>query len=183
MSGDLNLARQILDTLNRFAVLGRAGPESGDQQRRLYRRMFEMRRKLAAEFGNRFGWKPSHADFPLGKLSPQRVGERSDWWNDPYQRRNEYIDHPYYFRHPERPYRPAGIAAHQYDGFNDRIEAFADKLGIIAEPISDFPSWWYLGVTTLIGYRVRLIAELAEPGTSSSESGPKPPSQRDILPL
>ena len=121
MTTNEELADRILATLNHLAVLSRAGPKSWDRQRTLYRELFEMRRQLATEFGNRFGWKLSRASFAIGKLSLARIGERCDWWNDPFQRRTEFLDHAFFYRSPPRPYRPVGIAAQLYGGLSSKI--------------------------------------------------------------
>lgn len=109
MTTNEELADRILATLNHLAVLSRAGPKSWDRQRTLYRELFEMRRQLATEFGNRFGWKLSRASFAIGKLSLARIGERCDWWNDPFQRRTEFLDHAFFYRSPPARIGPLAL--------------------------------------------------------------------------
>jgi hypothetical protein len=82
----------------------------------LPRRLREAQQRLAVAFGERYGWEPSEQSFALSALGPQRDRVYpSSWWDIPGGHRPEYIDHLVYYREKQRPYRPAAIAAHNYE--------------------------------------------------------------------
>jgi hypothetical protein len=77
------------------------------------------------------------------------------WWINESYGNPDYLDHPFYYREPNRPWRPAAIATHLYDwpSYRDKVADLARRFDISAEPVSDFPSWWFPGWTTLVLYR------------------------------
>jgi hypothetical protein len=117
-----------------------------------------IQRELATAFGARYGWKLSEASFELDKLACRRPDDEDDWWNLRSWRRGHDFnctDHPYFYREPQHPWRPAAIAAHLYEwpSKRDQVAELARRLGIAAEPISDFVSWWFPPWTTLVLFR------------------------------
>lgn len=118
-----------------------------------YYRSDEIKLMLAEEFGRRNGWNLSKRWFSWGQLSrrsPQRtLKEESDGLPHPH----EVADHRYFFR---RDKRPAALAVHLYGWPDPHCQAsVADvctKYGLVAREVTDFPSWWYPGVTHLVVY-------------------------------
>ena len=110
-----------------------------------------MQHQLAVAFGERNGWRLSKQYFALSELAT--LGTEEDIRRT-YRLR--YLDHPCYFREGQRP---AAIAAHLYKGrsSNEEIAAFAARLGIVAEAIADFPSWYYPSATRLVLYRRKAV--------------------------
>jgi hypothetical protein len=147
------------------AVNARRGGRKPDRlsQRLRHDECSEAQHQLATAFAARHGWKLSEAPFAIAKLAPpairrrQRDDDFGAWWTDSGVIDGCCVDPPFYYREPHRPWRPAAIAAHLYDWSHhrDKIADLARHLEISAEPISDFPSWWYPGWTTLVLYRRR----------------------------
>jgi hypothetical protein len=114
----------------------------------------EAKRMLAEEFGRRHGWKRSRAWFCLGQLARQSNQRKDQEGFDEGRFHHMMLDHSYYYRETNRPYRPAAIAVHLYDWPADKldIENICRRLGLRCEAVMDFPSWWYPGETHLIVY-------------------------------
>ncbi len=115
-------------------------------------RMFKiesLRSRVIELFACSHGWKPSSRPFSPTVLARMRVWGR----DEPYDA--TFIDHPCYFRTPDR--RAAGIAAHLYDANQEHrrgeIRDWATRRGLEVCFPKDFPSWWVPGGTTLCIYR------------------------------
>jgi hypothetical protein len=87
--------------------------------------------------------------FTVEKLAGKRV---------PYLKQHEperfpyLFDHSYYFREAQSPYRPAAVAAHLYGNSAAKpgdLAETATGLGLVLDWVTDFPSWWYPGWTSL----------------------------------
>lgn len=66
-----------------------------------------------------------------------------------------YCDHRYCYRDPLAGYRPSALAVHLYNFGKyeeDLIAARCESLGLVYKHITEFPSWWYPGSTSLILY-------------------------------
>jgi hypothetical protein len=112
---------------------------------------------LAAEFGQRNGWKPG-IGFSPSMLARRAIFPRR---NESWTTTSDTIDHPYFYRADRRA---AAIAAHLYHGTARRqgIVAWAEHHNLTATFPTDFPSWWYPGATTLVVY---------EPATNLAGAG------------
>lgn len=93
---------------------------------------------LAERFGVQRGWKLATTPFGLDDLvhrRPQRIDHK------------QVIDHPYYYRTPKRPYRPAAIIGHEYHWEHGSIY-YGE--GYKAEIVDDYPAWHWPGHCTLV---------------------------------
>jgi hypothetical protein len=86
---------------------------------------------LAKRFGALHGWRYTTKLFGLDDLIGRKVRRRC--YTQP-------IDHPYYYRELDKPYRAAAIAGHEYNWPHNRT---LHQKGFDAEIITDFPSWHY----------------------------------------
>ncbi|MET4483148.1 hypothetical protein [Bradyrhizobium sp. F1.13.3] len=121
----------------------------------LYGDIYRMRCEFARRFGAKRGWILAKTPFALSKLSAQQGvnDHRDEWWNRTYAY-HSLLDHPFFYRHPEKPFRPAGIAVHLYGGIPAAAAEIAGHLNIDAvQPMS--PSWWYPTQTSLLLFRAR----------------------------
>lgn len=99
------------------------------------------RERVVQTFADKRGWRVSRKVFTLRQMrvgAPHRSVADFFLSSDP-----QLFAHPYYFRHAERPYRPAAIVAHLYRTETDMpdIAAEAALLGLHAERLAF--SWWY----------------------------------------
>ncbi len=124
-------------------------------ERGTVKRSREIEQGLATAFGQLHGWALSPTRFTLTQLAQQSNQRRHRYVDDP----NGVMDHPYYYRETQRPYRPAGLAAHLYNWpyCGPHVEFYCLKIGLRYESIIDFPSWWVPGQTTLILYTPRPV--------------------------
>lgn len=110
-----------------------------------------LRRLLARQFGDKFGWTLSRTEFSASCLA--RRGH-----HDGYRLRGydlgpvplPLFDHPYFYRDHRR--RAAGIAVHRYNWSENepKCRDFAGAHQLLVREVIDFPSWWWLGETTLV---------------------------------
>lgn len=101
----------------------------------------EARERVVQAFAEKRGWRVSRRIFTLRQM---RVGAPHRRVTDFFLNSDpQLFAHPYYFRHTERPYRPAAIVAHLYRSESDTpsIVAEAALLGLRAERLPF--SWWY----------------------------------------
>jgi hypothetical protein len=101
----------------------------------------DARERVVQAFAQKRGWRISRRVFTLRQMrvgAPHRSVTDFFLSSDP-----QLFAHPYYFRHTERPYRPAAIVAHLYRSESDipSIAAEAALLGLRAERLAF--SWWY----------------------------------------
>lgn len=86
------------------------------------------------------GWSMAKTDFSLAQLVEGRAG--SNGMSDYVRECDSLIDHPEFFRHPHRPYRPAAILSHSYRPA-EAVVAYAEANGASAEVLPW--SWYYPG--------------------------------------
>jgi hypothetical protein len=121
-----------------------------------YYRSDEIKLLLAEEFGHRHDWNLSRRWFGWGQLARRSVMRtRQEEWDSTPQP-HEVADHCYYFRKDKRP---AALAVHLYNWPAEycqaSVAAVCSKHGLAAREVTNFPSWWYPGVTHLIVYEPR----------------------------
>lgn len=103
----------------------------------------QLRKMLAATFGERHGWT---------------VGKAFDVWRfKPYHYRlpnygtyPPILDHPYFYWAGDKP---VAVVAHIYDYYErncKEVERFAADHGLTVQCCEDFPSWWYPGNSVLV---------------------------------
>lgn len=153
-------ASSIAHTIAVLGPLHKQPPDSVEMRRsirELERRQTDLQRGLAEEFGRRHGWRLlRRCRFQLGQLARRsnHVTKQEAW--QPVYGKWPLTDHAYYYREIERPWRPAAIAAHVYDGAyeprQEEIAAFAAEHGLSARVVDGFPSWWFPGRTVLVLY-------------------------------
>ncbi|MET4514304.1 hypothetical protein [Bradyrhizobium sp. I1.7.5] len=155
------LEDEILALLTCAAELTRRGSHFDDRSRERRRQLQGLirtaRLQYAVAFGLERGWHHSRAPFALTALSPQQGVDEDPhvWWNEKYAHDTSYLDHPFFYRYPERPFLPAAIAAHPYGRrVPAGLAALGDRLNIHAEA-PDSISWWYPTQTSLLLYRCR----------------------------
>ncbi len=109
------------------------------------------KRRLAFEFGEKYGWTLSEKRF--GVLALKRgsvfsmIRDDADVSDDHLP--HELFDHPYFYR---RAKHAVAIVAHPYHLDQDAVAAFAKKHDLSWET-PEFPSWWYPGATTLVVFK------------------------------
>jgi hypothetical protein len=121
-----------------------------DKSRAAAVRRVARKRRLAIEFGEKYGWRLSEKRFGLLALKRRSVFSmiRDDADVSDDHLPHELFDHPYFYRVDRKA---VAIAAHPY-GFNkNACDDFAKRHGLKLE-VPDFPSWWYPNATTLVVY-------------------------------
>jgi hypothetical protein len=114
-----------------------------------------LQQQAAVMFGERYGWKVSKVYFDLLQLAKGKCNSGSrDYLGivaNPSKHHDQF-DHAYYYKTPGRHGRPAAIVAHLYNYPANKADCddVAARYGLRYEHISDFPSWWYTGVTKLV---------------------------------
>jgi hypothetical protein len=100
-------------------------------------------------FGERYGWRVANSSF-----SPEWLSGARGRWASERPHRCAFTDHPTYYRHRDRPYKPAAILAqlYAYETRVAEIKTWADKLGLAVTHIPDFPAWHSLGNASLVLY-------------------------------
>lgn len=156
MTQRTDVALDLIAAVDRIAPLYQAWATAGRVAGAACDRLALRRRRLAgnawhdaqcrvmAEFASARGWRVASHDFTPEMLRTGRPGRNAqrDYCNPP--RDNLAYDHPYFFRHPTRPYRPAGIVVHVYATDYARCLALAAEEGLDFEPLP--ASWYYPGV-------------------------------------
>ena len=122
-----------------------------------------LRDRLAVEFGSRFGWRRAKTGFWLEKL-----GRKPTRWYDTQTFTGKVVDHPTCFRGAD-PTLPASRnrgtqlrAASTKPSRRSCVRAlrrgdqgYAASFNLEATIVTDFPSWYWPGHTTLVLYRPR----------------------------
>ena len=130
--------------------------EASLRDRRLYReattahwlKIYAHRHWMTCEFVRRHGWKFRRDDhFTQDMLADRRRRRRA------YEQGGiGWSDHDYYLR--DAAGFPAAVAGHPYDadrpGRREKYRQWAAEYGLVVSFPDDFPSWWYLGRTTLV---------------------------------
>lgn len=96
------------------------------------------KRILAERFGELHDWHLAFKPFSLDDLANRST--QSNFKGSPG-------DHPYYYRKKAKPYRASAIALHEYNWEQTELAAHN---GLRTQTVTDFPSWWYPGRTTLV---------------------------------
>lgn len=114
------------------------------------RRIQELQQSLAANFGLLHGWIPSSTPIGLRQLSEEcRNRSLRHCIGDTYSR---FADHGYGYRGVKGG-TPTAVAAHLYDYLRSDKEALAEvakQLSLTMSIVTDYPSWWFPGSTTLV---------------------------------
>jgi hypothetical protein len=116
----------------------------------------ELNKRLAVDFGRRYGWQSSDRPFTIRTLARGGVHDSEELAGsyDP-----EFCDHPHWYR--SRRHARA-IAAHLYVTGSDQESAVKARQGEILiwaaarglqASFPDYPSWWYPGWTMLVLYQ------------------------------
>ena len=117
---------------------------------------FELKIALAREFGRRNGWKLSDRCFVWGQLARGSNQKTRQEERGGLLLAHEAADHRYFYR---KDGRPAALAAHLYGWPTNRmigsVAEVCAKHNLTARVATDFPSWHYPDVTTLIVYEPR----------------------------
>ena len=136
---ELNVAQKSLE------LMSQAWRTSIREERRAQDRHNAVQSTLAEAFGTLFGWRRSPSSFSLACLA--RGGHHDGSY---HVISSTLLDHPFYYRFPTR--NAAAIAAHLYGW--PRVEAecrqLAERERCAIRAVTDFPSWWYPGSTTLV---------------------------------
>lgn len=140
-TGDVWQAADAMAALiGKPTALGRAGRRRA--QRAVEDKQKELLRILAEEFGRRNG---------LALTQKGRVPKRfTEHWDGAYS--HYRFDHPYMYW--DRSTKRHFVAAHLYRSIDGpEIYEPNHKVRLRGEVITDFPSWWYPGRTTLVLWR------------------------------
>jgi hypothetical protein len=108
----------------------------------------EARRKVAAEFGFPYGWRPGKG-FRLEDLAGFHNSPRR--YHEIRTKPHEMFDHPWFFRW-EVGGGPAGLVAQPYAPAFDlaKAEAFAAENELNVHVADLFESWWSPGMCTIV---------------------------------
>lgn len=109
-------------------------------------KIFNLKKSIAIDFGERYGWRLSSKEFGPKVLARGGV---SSWEYE--ELRIDYFDHPFFYR---KRGRAVALAAHLYAPIeiNDNLVEWAAKLGLTVWFPEDFPSWHFHGHTRLVVY-------------------------------
>ncbi len=147
MVDETEQATEIRRLMDEAATLSRAnGPSKA-----VGARVSEMQKAAAQRFGQRYGWRRSRTEFSLVCLAKGAMHDGASG----YRTRtgcgdhHDEFDHPYFYRCDRRA---AAIAAHLYNWpANDAAcRRIAAEYSLNFEVVTDFPSWWNPGGTTLV---------------------------------
>lgn len=141
------------------------------------RAFHEARDEAITEFAASRGWKRAQHRFTLPMLAAGRPGRNTTndycWSPQLDMERNTTLawDHPFFFRDPHRPYRPAGVVVHLYSCKPDPENKYAAQLaaiyGLNFEPLPW--SWYYPGECLAGVYTRNAVARATSKNTDRHE--------------